>query len=136
MWRALRAFGRSRGVACGPRRQFAGAGWKASRGKAATSAQRGRSRTQVTELARMEFARSAAAARRRADGVGSIDPALRALAGTVAGSNRSAGHQQERGERALRLRHRAQVGGADESRTARAPPGSLANPWRALRRAC
>jgi putative transposase len=25
-------------------------------------------------------------------------------------SNRSAGHQQERGERALRLRHRAQVG--------------------------
>jgi hypothetical protein len=62
----------------------------------------------------MEFARSAAAARRRADGVGSIDPALRALAGTVAVSNRSAGHQQERDERALGVRHRAQVGGADE----------------------
>jgi len=44
------------------------------------------------ELARMECARSAAAARGRADGIGSIDPALRALAGTVAGSNRSAGH--------------------------------------------
>src|SRR5258708_2090192 len=77
MWRALRAFGGSRGVACGPRRQFAGAGWKASRRQPATSAQRGRSRTQVTELARMECARSAAAARRRADGLGSIDSALR-----------------------------------------------------------
>ena len=86
---------------------------------AATGAQCGRSRTQVTELAGMECARSAAAARGRADGAGSIDPALRALAGTVAGSNRGAGHQQERGERALRLRHRAQVGGADEPRTAR-----------------
>ena len=98
-----------------------------------SSAQRGRSRNQVTELARMEFARSAAAARRRTDGVGSIDPALRALAGTVARSDRSAGHQQERGERALRLRHRAQVGGADEPGSARAPIGSLANRWRALR---
>src|SRR5271163_1812288 len=133
MWTALRAFGRSRGIACGPRRQFAGAGRKARRGKAATSAQRGRSRTQVTELARMEFARSAAAARRRADGVGSIDAALRALAGTVAGSNRGAGHQQERGERALRLRHRAQVGGADEPGSAPDPIGSLTNRWRALR---
>src|SRR5271170_7439909 len=76
----------------GQRRQFAGARWKASRGKPATSAQRGRSRTQVTELARMECERSAAAARGRADGIGSIDPALRALAGTVAGSNHGAGH--------------------------------------------
>jgi hypothetical protein len=38
----------------------------------------------------------------------------------VAGSNHGARHQQERVERALRLRHRAQVGRADEPRTARA----------------
>ena len=105
--RALRAFDRSRGVARGPRRKFVGAGWKASRSKSAAGAECRRSRTQVTELASMECARSVAAARGRADGVGSIDPALRALAGTVAGSNHGAGHQQERGERALRLRHRA-----------------------------
>ena len=43
--------------------------------------------------------------------------ALRALAGTIAGSSRGTGHQQERGERAVRLWHRAQAGRADEPRT-------------------
>src|ERR1039458_8324610 len=71
----------SRAGHCG---KFAGAGWKGSRGKQTPSAQCGRSRTQATELARMECTRFAAAARGRADGARSIDPALRALAGTVA----------------------------------------------------
>src|SRR5271167_3860041 len=127
MRRALRAFDRSRGVACGPHGKFAGAGWKTSRDKPAACAQCRRSRTEVAELAGMERARSAAAARGRANGAGSIDPALRALAGTIAASDYGPRHQQERGERALRLRHRAQVGGADEPRTARASTGGLAN---------
>jgi len=45
------------------------------------------------------------------------------------------GHQQERGERALRLRHRAQLGEL-MSRELSAPTRSFANRWRTLRRAC
>src|SRR6266852_1514191 len=59
-----------------------------------------------------------------------------ALAGAATGSGRGTGHQQERGQRAVRLRHRAQVGGTDESRTARVETGGADDRWGALRRAC
>src|SRR5712692_10292797 len=71
----------------------------------------------------MERTRSVGAARRGAAAGGSVDAGLRALAGAATGSGCGTGHQQERGQPAVRLRHRAQVGGTDESRTARVETG-------------
>src|SRR6266481_2563812 len=141
---------RERVALCGERyehlsdRQALRAGYVASslvlvdggRGTAAAGAQCGGSRAWVAELAGMERTRSVGAARRGTDGAGSVDPRLRALVGAIAGSGRGTEHQQECGQRAVRLWHRAQTGRTDEPRSAPAPRGRAADRRGALRRAC
>lgn len=95
------------------------------RGAAATGAQCCRSRAQAAELARMERPRPLGRARPGTDGAGRFDARLRAFVRAATGNGYRAWGQQERGERTLCLRHRAQTGRTDEPRSA-PTPGSRA----------
>ena len=70
-----------------------------------------------------------------AEGFGCIDAALRALVGAAAGGDHSAGHQQERSEQAVRVRHRAQAGRTDERHVGRSSAGGADDRRLAFRRA-